>query len=61
MIPLLEKLKVQVGLLNSLLCDPHPGLMSWNMAVGERWKAIAELWGDLPTRPVGKFTTLEEK
>lgn len=43
---MLEKLRVEVAALNALLADPQPGLFTWCDAVAERWKAIAQLWGD---------------
>lgn len=42
--PVLEKLKTEVEMLNRLLQHPEEGLFSWSMMVGQRWKAIAELW-----------------
>lgn len=40
----LPELKVEVDRLHALLADPEPGLITWNMFVGETWKRIAELW-----------------
>lgn len=40
----LEKLKKEVFILNKLLQDPEPGLISWNMYVAEKWHKIIELY-----------------
>ncbi len=45
---LLIKLQSEVARLHSLLADPEPGLMTWNGAVCDRWKAIAEMWDGNP-------------
>lgn len=41
---LLMKLKEDVDCLHMLLKEPEEGLATWCIAVGNRWKGIAELY-----------------
>jgi hypothetical protein len=41
---LLEKLKVHTDRLHALLEKPEPGLMTWNLFVGDTWLEIVKLW-----------------
>lgn len=50
---LLEKLKLSVDQLHGLLDAPEPGLFTWNLMVGKKWKEIADLWGDDPAAETG--------
>lgn len=40
----LEDLKKEVFILNKLLQEPEPGLMSWNLYVAEKWHNIIKLY-----------------
>ena len=40
----LSQLKLEVDALKALLDDPQEGLATWSMFVGQRWKAIADMW-----------------
>jgi len=42
---LLYKLKVEVDGLHALLAKPEPGIATWCLMVGQKWEAIAKLWG----------------
>jgi hypothetical protein len=41
--PTLEELTIEIGKFNSLLQDPHPGLMSWHMWLEERATRTKEM------------------
>lgn len=42
--PNLDGLKERVNRLHSLLEDPHPGLVSWNMMLGDTMNELVEWW-----------------
>jgi len=42
--PDFDKLHEEVKKLDALLKDRQEGLSSWCLLVGERWRAIADLW-----------------
>ena len=47
--PNFEQLAKDVNDLAALLKEPQQGLGTWHLSVGEKWKAIVEAWGPMPS------------
>ena len=49
----LEKLRTEIGKIKALLDDPQEGLMSWNMALGDRMTSLIKEWRGTRRDPIG--------
>jgi hypothetical protein len=42
--PNLDRLRREVDILKRLLDDPHPGLITWNMAYARQMEKLVAFW-----------------